>query len=350
MREAVADYYGKTLKSSSDLKTNACTTPSGGGEAFTRLLANIHEDVKNRYYGCGLVYPAELEGLRILDLGCGSGLDCFVLAQLVGPQGSVVGVDMTDEQLHVADSHVDWHMNQFGYDRSNVNFMKGYLEKLDELELSAGEFDLIVSNCVINLAIDKPAVLKSAHELLAPGGEMYFSDVYSDRRIPPALSTDPVLYGECLSGAFYWNDFEQTARDTGFLDPRLVEDRPLGINDPGIAAKIGHIGFHSATYRLFKLSALESVRQDYGQAVRYRGTLAGSEHCFDFDAEHRFEAGKVYPVCGNTQLMLEASRFNPHFEFFGNRDTHFGIFPGSAIAIPFAAEQEREAPSGGSCC
>src|SRR5690606_3876747 len=104
--------------------------------------------------------------------------------QLVDAEGSVVGVDMTDEQLATAETHKDWHMRQFGYAKPNVRFLKGYLEKLDELDLAPDTFDVVVSNCVINLCVDKLAVLRGAYRLLKPGGELYFADVYCDRRLP----------------------------------------------------------------------------------------------------------------------------------------------------------------------
>jgi arsenite methyltransferase len=93
-----------------------------------------------------------------------------------------------------------------------VRFLKGYIEKLDELDLAPESFDVIVSNCVINLSIDKPAVFREAHRLLKPGGELYFSDVYCDRRLPDGVRADPELYGECLGGALYWNDFLPMAK------------------------------------------------------------------------------------------------------------------------------------------
>src|SRR5262249_8725803 len=114
-------------------------------------------------------------------------------SQLVGPQGEVVGVDMTDGQLETARSHIDWHMQSVGNAKPNVNFLKGYIERLDALGLRPQSFDVIVSNCVINLSVDKPAVLRGAYELLKPGGELYFADVYCDRRLPDAITSDPVL-------------------------------------------------------------------------------------------------------------------------------------------------------------
>jgi SAM-dependent methyltransferase len=326
MKDSVKEYYGQILQNTNDLKTNACCTDTGTPSSLRQVLANIHQEVQSRYYGCGLVSPQLLEGLRILDLGSGSGRDCYALAQLVGENGYVLGVDMTDEQLAVANKHIDWHREKFGYARSNVEFRKGDIEKLDELGLEEGSFDLIVSNCVINLSPDKPAVLQQAFRLLKPGGELYFSDVYADRRVPQALLADPILYGECLSGALYWNDFLNLAKNAGFTDPRLVEDRPISLNNPEVEAKIGHINFYSATYRLFNLDGLEAACEDYGQAVVYRGGIPESEHEFLLDSQHRIEKGRLFPVCGNTYRMLKESRFKDYFDFYGSWETHFGIF------------------------
>ena len=101
--EVVKDYYGKVLKSSQDLKSSACCGGGGMPAHLEALLANVHEEVRNRYYGCGIVVPQDLRGARVLDLGSGSGRDVYLISQLVGPSGEVVGVDMTDEQLAVAE-------------------------------------------------------------------------------------------------------------------------------------------------------------------------------------------------------------------------------------------------------
>ena len=352
MKDLVKEYYGKVLQSSADLKTDACcTADSSLTPTLKQQMANIHSEVASRYYGCGLVSPQRLEGMRILDLGSGSGRDCYLLAQMVGETGYVLGVDMTDEQLEVANRHVDWHREKFGFANSNVEFVKGYIEQLDKLGLEDNSFDIIVSNCVINLSPDKEAVLREAYRLLKPGGELYFSDVYSDRRVPEALINDPVLYGECLSGALYWNDFQNLAKQAGFLDPRLVEDRPLDIGDGDIQAKIGHIGFYSATYRLFKLEGLESHCEDYGQAVVYKGGILESEHEFLLDKHHLIQKGKMFPVCGNTYRMLNESRFAPYFEFYGDTSTHYGIFADCGTVLPFDKDGGSGSSSGsGGCC
>jgi ubiquinone/menaquinone biosynthesis C-methylase UbiE len=287
--------------------------------------------------------------MRILDLGCGSGRDCYVLSQLVGENGYVVGVDMTPEQLAIANQYVDYHTDKYGYSKPNVEFKHGYIEQLDKLGLADKSFDIIVSNCVINLSPDKEAVLREAYRVLKTGGEIYFSDVYADRRVSPDLVKHPVLYGECLSGALYWNDFLNLTQKSGFLDPRLVEGRRLTVDNAQILALVEHIRFYSATYRLFKLPGLESVCEDYGQAVIYQGTIPYHEKFFKLDQHHLINAGKVFPVCGNTYRMLNETRFAPHFEFLGNWDTHYGIFEGCGTTIPFEDNEDiTEATCG--CC
>ncbi len=342
------NYYGKVLESSADLRTDACCTFDAPSPSIRAALANVHDEVRARYYGCGLVVPQAIEGCKVLDLGSGSGQDAYLLAQMVGAKGSVTGVDATDEQLAVAERHRGWHAERFGYD--NVRFLKGDIEKLDALDLEPGSFDVIVSNCVINLVADKAAVFRAAHTLLKPGGELYFSDVYSDRRVPAHLLDDPVLHGECLSGALYWGDFDMLAKQAGFADPRLVTERPLGINDAKVSAMLEGIGFVSATYRLFKIAGLEPQCEDYGQAVRYRGTVTGQEQTFHLDAHHAIEKGRIMPVCGNSWLMLADTRFAGHFDFIGDFGTHYGVFPGCRAAVPFERSNANPGKSEAPCC
>ncbi|MBU0782784.1 MAG: methyltransferase domain-containing protein [Gammaproteobacteria bacterium] len=349
MYDVVKDYYGKQLQSSSDLKTTACCDFSAIPSWLKPLLSNIHDEVLSRYYGCGLVCPTDLKGKRILDLGSGSGRDVYALAQLVGETGHVVGVDMTEEQLDVANRHLEYHREKFGHAKSNVTFLQGYIERLDELGLEDNSFDVIVSNCVVNLSPDKDSVIREVYRLLKPGGEFYFSDVYSDRRIPSNVANDPVLYGECLGGAMYWYDFLRLSTGNGFTDPRLVEDRPLEITDERLSKLVGQTRFYSATYRLFKLDGLETACEDYGQAVVYKGSSENQPHAFLLDKHHLIETGKVFPVCGNTYKMLHDTRFKEHFEFIGDFSRHYGVFEGCGSVMPFD-QNGSDGLGAGACC
>lgn len=347
LHQEVQEYYGKELSTSEDLKTNACCTLTAPPKYIQEALREVHDEVQAKYYGCGLTIPFKVEGLRVLDLGTGSGRDCYITSKLVGPSGYVVGVDMTDEQLEVANKYVDYHTQKFGYSKPNIEFIKGNIEALDELGLEEGSFDLIISNCVVNLAKEKQKVLNDAYKLLKPGGEMYFSDVYCERRVPEHLQYDKVLWGECLSGALYWNDFMNYAKKAGFTDPRAVENKPITVENQELEEKIGDLKFFSVTYRLFKIEDLESDCEDYGQAVMYNGGISGQEHGFELDDHHYFSKGKVMTVCGNSYRMLYDTRFKSHFTFYGTWDTHFGIFEGCGGAMPFSADSESEADS---CC
>lgn len=345
VRVDVEEYYGKTLQKSDDLKTNACCTSELPPLHIRKALAKVHPEVLSKYYGCGLVVPDDIEGLRVLDLGCGAGRDVYTIAQLVGPTGYVVGLDMTQEQLDVANSHLDWHKSKFGYEKSNVEFVKGYIEKLEGLESES--FDLIVSNCVVNLSPDKDAVLQEAYRVLKPGGELYFSDVYSSRRVPKDLREHKVLWGECISGALYWNDFVAKSIDAGFKDPRLVEDSKITIENKALEELCGMIKFYSATYRLWKLPGLlDKDCEDYGQAVVYKGTIPYHPNTWSLDNHHAIEKGRIFPVCGNTFHMLNDTRFAKHFDFIGDKSTHYGIYAGCGGGLPFTSELTGEE----ACC
>ena len=341
IQESVQKYYGSTLKTSDDLKTNACCDFSAISPQYKKLLANIEDEVLAKYYGCGFVVPTDLKGARVLDLGCGAGRDVYLLSQLVGEEGQVVGVDMTDSQLAVANKYRESHAEKFGHKNSNVKFINGKLEELHLLGLEPNSFDVIVSNCVINLVTDKPKVFADAYSLLRQGGEFYFSDVYSDRRIPHKLQDDEVLYGECLSGALYTNDFVAMAKQVGFRDPRQVEARELTIEDQAIKDKVGDIKFASRTFRLFKLDELDAICEDYGQAISFKGCAKR----FILDDHHIFEKGKVYEVCRNTYRMLNESRFKSDFDFYGNGETHYGEFMACK-----GAPNEEEITNSMSCC
>jgi hypothetical protein len=111
--------------------------------------------------------------------------------------------------------------------------------------------------------------------------------------------------------------------------------------------RVAPLSFTSSTYRLFKLEGLEPACEDYGQAVIYKGTLPTAPHAFKLDDHHIIEAGKVFPVCGNTWMMLADTRFAEHFTFIGDFSTHYGIFEGCGGESPFNADNGSDAVP---CC
>jgi arsenite methyltransferase len=339
----VRHYYGRVLRSGSDLKTGACCTSQAPSPALRVLLDDVHPEVRDRFYGCGAPLPPLLEGLTVLDLGCGSGRDCYLLSRLVGPEGRVIGVDMTREQLDVARSHRDWHARRYRYAGSNVRFVEGTMEDLEALGIAEGSVDVVVSNCVFNLSPDKPRLLREIFRVLRPGGELHFADVFADRRIPEALRWDPVLLGECLAGALYVEDLRRILQEVGCADFRETAHAPVPLLDPGIEARIGMVQFTSRTIRAFRL-ALEDRCEDYGQVATYRGTIPGHPHHFDLDDHHRLETARPLRVCGNTASMLSNTRYAPHFRVQGDRSTHFGLFACGPTPSPGSST------AGGACC
>jgi SAM-dependent methyltransferase len=349
VRESVRHYYGQVLNSSKDLKTSACCSIEAMPVYLKALLGSLHPEVLERFYGCGSPLPPALTGKTVLDLGCGSGRDCYLLSKLVGASGQVMGIDMTHEQLEVAVRHQDWHAERFGY--ANVDFLCGHIEDLTTVSLVSNcadtlpraiadnSIDLVVSNCVINLSPNKPKVLAEIFRVLKPGGELYFSDVFADRRIPDDLRQDPVLLGECLGGALYWEDFRRILQALGCPDVRIVETTPISLNDADVAAKIGMVNFRSVTVRAFKL-ALEDRCEDFGQVACYLGTVSEHPHVFKLDEQHHFESGRPLRVCGNTADMLAGSRYAEHFQILGDKSRHFGLFDCTPEVVA----------AGGSCC
>ena len=313
--QEVSDYYGSTLQQSEDLKTNACCTLKAYPDHIKTPLSLIHEEVTGKYYGCGLTIPHELEGRRILDLGSGSGRDCYIASYLVGQDGYVVGVDMTDEQLAVANRHINYHTEKFGYTRPNVEFKKGLIEKLDELGLEDDSFDIVISNCVINLCPDKTAALREIFRVLKPGGEFYFSDVYADQDVPEDLVSNPILYGECLSGALSETYFAELAVASGFQAPREVERSEITIDNDEVQQLVGDMKFDSITYRLFKMPSTENSGGESIRKVSYKGTLANTPCEFVLDHKHRFSKGTIVETPTPTQEILSGSRFEKHFDF-----------------------------------
>jgi arsenite methyltransferase len=323
---AVQDYYGSVLGSSRDLRTTACCSAEALLPRHRAILGELPAEILDRFYGCGSPIPLGIEGCRVLDLGCGSGRDAYLLSRLVGSQGLVQGIDMTAQQIAVARRHLDSQMRRWSQLRPNLAFHLGRIEDLRAAGVEDDSMDVVVSNCVLNLATEKPPVFREIFRVLKQGGELLISDVFVDRRLPADLQGDTVLRGECLAGALYIEDFRRLLRSCGCLDFRVVSRRPIEVTDPEIAARVGPARFQSITVRAFKLDDLEDLCEDYNQFATYQGGLVDAPNSFVLDDHHVFERGRTVPVCGNTAAMLSETRLKRHFIVRGDRSVHHGAF------------------------
>lgn len=319
LRSMLRSYYGRHLKSKSDLSQKACCT-SQTEQRFKNILELISPEVKSKHYGCGCPVPEDdLTGLSVLDMGSGAGVDSFILSHLVGKLGSVTGIDMTDEQLHVANQNIPIVMKAFGYAEPNIRFTKDFIETADSIP--DGSIDLIISDCVINLSPRKDLVFKTIHRVLKEAGELYVSDVVSDRRVPGNIRENPELLAECLGGAEYEHDWFDLIKDAGFPDPRTVSKVEVQRDVLGES-----VIFYSMTVRGFKFAEpLDRRCEDYGQLATYKGTAGQHQARFIFDDHHIFEAHRPVPVCRNTARMLQETRLRPHFDVT-DQVKHFGLF------------------------
>ncbi|XP_032240641.1 arsenite methyltransferase isoform X2 [Nematostella vectensis] len=273
LKECVKDFYGKHLKSAEDLQADVCKTRACNMAPNVReALKFCHEEVIQRYFGCGSVFPECLEECRVLDLGCGSGRDCFILSKLVGEKGFVTGVDMTPEQVDIANKYKDFHAKAFGHNKPNTEFIMGDIENLKEAGVTSNSYDVVVSNCVVNLTSDKKSVLEEAWRVLKEGGEVYFSDMYADRAVSDEARKNKALWGEGFAGALVWRDLVKLCKDIGFSGPYLVASNKIICQSAELRKILGdEAQFVSATYRLIK-----SPRQ-YNSDVALQATYKGGE-------------------------------------------------------------------------
>lgn len=341
--EYLKNYYGKLLQGKSDLVTNVCCCSDElMHPAVKEIERELDNEILTKFYGCGSPVPPALEGCRVLDLGCGTGRDAFVVSRLAGPEGYIIGVDMTGEQIDIARRHVASQMDKFGYKKPNIDFRKGYIEDLRGLGIEDNSVDVVMSNCVINLSSDKRRVFSEIFRVLKPGGELYFSDIFAGRRVPEHVQNDPLLHSECLGGAMYIEDFRRLLQELGCLDYRVAVRKKIKIANPKIEVKVGMVDFYTMTVRVFKLDSLEDICEDYGQVALYRGSVPGYSHSFDLDDHHRFITGKPMLICGNTASMLSETRYSEHFLVTGDRTVHYGPFE--------CAPAHEKQDSGGACC
>ncbi len=302
-----------------------------------RYLAAIPDEVLERDYGCGDPSRHLKPGETVLDLGSGTGKICFIAAQVVGPSGRVIGVDMTREMLDVARRNAPVVAERLGY--ANVEFRRGRIQDLaldmdaldetlarepvtsteallratslaDEVRRSRplvadGSVDVVVSNCVLNLVdgADKPRLFREIYRVLGNGGRAVISDIVSDETVPVELQRDPELWSGCISGAMTETGFLQAFEQAGFHGIRILERQ----QEPW--RTVDGIEFRSVTVEAFK--GKEGICLERRQAVIYKGPF---REVVD-DDNHRMLRGERYAVCDKTFNLYRREPYRASFEF-----------------------------------
>jgi arsenite methyltransferase len=303
----------------------------------SEYLKVIPSEVIERDYGCGDPSRYVREGETVLDLGSGTGKICFIAAQIVGPTGKVMGVDMTDEMLEVARRNAPIVAERIGY--ANVEFRKGRIQDLGlDLELLGQELkqnpitdaasflaadelaeelrvkqplftndsiDVVVSSCVLNLVEPKSKrqLFDEIFRVLKKGGRAVICDIVGDEEVTEEMQNDPELWSGCISGALTEDDFLQAFEQAGFYGIQILK------RDAQPWRTVQGIEFRSVTIEAFKGKQGDCFERN--QAVIYRGPF---KEVLD-DDNHRMERGRRYAVCDKTYSLYKKAPYRDFFEF-----------------------------------
>ncbi len=297
-----------------------------------RYLEVIPREVIERDYGCGDPTPYLQPGDTVLDLGSGGGKTCFVAAQIVGPSGRVIGIDVNTEMLALARRHTPSVAGKLGF--ANVEFRRGRLEdlaiNLDSLDrrltdhpvsgveqlarlenfvtqqrqndplIASDSVDVVVSNCVLNLVRDedKPKVFAESFRVLRRGGRAIISDIVADEPVPGHLKNDPELWSGCVSGALEQNELLRAFEQAGFYGIEILK------RDSAPWRTVEGIEFRSITVRAFK--GKQGACLDCNQAVIYRGPWRKVED----DDGHTLTRGQPMAVCEKTFRIYSSAPYS----------------------------------------
>ncbi len=284
VHEMVKEYYSEiTNKKGGELASSVCSCASHCiPDHIKSIAAELPDEIVARYYGCGSPIPDQIEGCTVLDLGCGTGRDVYVIAKLVGKNGRVIGIDMNDDQLAIAEKYKAEMAQKWGF--SNVEFRKGYIEDLKSAGIEDKTIDVVISNCVINLSPDKQSVFSEIWRVLKDNGVLYFSDIFSDRHVPSEINTHPLLLGECLGGAMSHNEFDKIIKEIGWIDYTVVSSHEAPIHNKEIEDLVGDIQYTSDTVRAEKaidaaLGSGKKIKLSIAQPHKKKSCCCGSSGC-----------------------------------------------------------------------
>jgi len=225
VKKMVRNRYAKVAKTDGSCcasSMSCCSAPTN--EQVSKMIGYSQEEMNevpegaNLGLGCGnpIALANLKEGERVLDLGSGAGFDCFLAAKKVGKQGRVIGVDMTPEMLDKA------RANAKKGKYTNVEFRLGEIENLP---LADSSVDIVISNCVINLAPNKKRVFKEAYRVLAPNGRLMVSDIVLLKELPKSIQNNVEAYAGCISGAELKNKYLELIRKAGFKEIKVIDEK-----------------------------------------------------------------------------------------------------------------------------
>ena len=289
-RGAVREFYGHAAE---EPQAELCCPVQPSADD----LAHIPAEVVERFYGCGspVTAAALVAGETMVDLGSGAGIDCFIAAKKVGAAGRVIGIDMTESMLSVANECRPRVAAALGWDV--VEFRRGFLESIP---LEDGVADVVTSNCVVNLSPDKPRVFREIWRVLKDHGRVVIADIVADREVPPKMRADGQLWGECISGAMTEEAFLAALERAGFYGVSIVKKTFWREVEGG--------RFFSATVRGYKFEKKAGCRY-VGQYAVYLGPLKAA-----LDEEgHLFPRGTPVAVCTDTAAKLSHAPYAGSF-------------------------------------
>jgi arsenite methyltransferase len=264
---------------------------------YLKILPN---EILERDYGCGDPSAYLKLGETVLDLGSGGGKICYIAAQVVGREGKVIGVDMNDEMLALANKYKREIGDTLGY--HNVEFHKGRIQDLSMI--GDGSIDVIVSNCVLNLVESgaKEQLFREMFRVLKKGGRAVISDIVSDETVPQALQENADLWSGCISGAFQEQDFLKAFEQAGFHGMSLLK------RDSEPWRTVEGIEFRSVTVAAYK--GKQGKCWETNKAVIYKGPWSTVKD----DDNHVYERGMPTAVCEKTFQLLLSGPYAAQFE------------------------------------
>ncbi|KAI3382741.1 hypothetical protein SNEBB_007294 [Seison nebaliae] len=343
IQEDVQKYYGDTLKSSKDLRVVTCELTNKLSKDNVALYKSLHEDVREKNYGCGIVYPQFVDNCKIIDLGSGSGCDCYMLSKMVGENGTILGVDMIPEQISLSKKYIDFHTKLFGFKKPNTNFIQDTIENfVKNKDIGKNFFDVAVSNCVINLVADKKLALQNIFSVLNEGGEFYFSDMYANINLPKF--DNPIMWGEGISGALYWKKFIEIAEEIGFTTPLMMSAAPIPVEDEEFKKILDPIGakYVAITYRLFKPKKI-GTKLEKNKNLKYIG-----DGSLKIDCYNTVKKNQIIKPLPELYEILNGSRYAKFFENSENSEIDQTIVRTSLMVDPFEFIKVNESKP--ACC